>query len=300
MADPTNYEQFNANVTELVQVVQDALKAAYGLENVSHGEALGLLAGLDEASQIPGLTTFMDSYALNASLKKSGSYYNNVGSLDDAVAGNVGLYSSSRPGFPSGMGGYAWIATQEIYNNNGTLLQIAYPYGSNPHQIALRTGTTSNFGEWRYLLSDDTTTVDSNGFIKAASPIFRLANDSAFAQGTGFTDAGAGTANTEAQGVTAEHVGTGVYEVSGSLGLAAEGWQIELPQEPGTGQHLIMAQTEWDADAAVLTVRTFNRQFDVNTASIVPGDPIDIPDGRWLDLRLEMPEPETPEEEATP
>ncbi|WP_275289196.1 pyocin knob domain-containing protein [Halomonas elongata] len=163
---------------------------------------------------------------------------------------------------------------------------------------------SGNLGTWRsgWIASwgQSNTTVDSNGFIKEASPIFRLANLPSTSQGQGFSAAGAGMANVEAQGVTAEHVGTGVYEVSGSLGLAAEGWQIELPQEPGTGQHMIMAQTSWDADTNVLTVRTFNRQFDASTASIVPGDPADIPDGRWLDLRLEMPEPEDPEGPVEP
>ncbi|SHK67989.1 hypothetical protein [Halomonas caseinilytica] len=53
MADPTNYQQFNQRTTELVQVVTDALKAAYGLENISQGEALGLLAGIDNLSSAP-------------------------------------------------------------------------------------------------------------------------------------------------------------------------------------------------------------------------------------------------------
>ncbi|MFM9270962.1 hypothetical protein ACJ7V3_11955 [Halomonas elongata] len=53
MADPTNYQQFNQRTTELVQVVTDALKAAYGLENISQGEALGLLAGIDDLASAP-------------------------------------------------------------------------------------------------------------------------------------------------------------------------------------------------------------------------------------------------------
>lgn len=310
MADPTNYEQFNANVTELVKVVQDALKAAYGLENVSHGQALGLLAGIDNLASAP----VGDAAALRSAINFAAAALTEMqkfGVGDPvAVAPTADIESGDNA---SGLRKYSVDTTNSPTEGNTAGSYIYMPWGVDAAVMLGASFFGSRSGEafcqikkggvfqgYRFFLDDHNTTVDSNGFIKQASPIFRLANDSAFAQGTRFTDAGAGAANTEAQGVTAEHVGAGVYEVSGSLGLAADGWQIELPQEPGTGQHMIMAQTSWDASTEVLTVRTFNRQFDVNTASIVPGDPVDIPDGRWLDLRLEMPEPETPEEETTP
>ncbi|WP_338491329.1 hypothetical protein VRB95_15845 [Erwinia aphidicola] len=34
----------------------------------------------------------------------------------------------------------------------------------------------------------------------------------------------------------------------------------------------------------------FKRRFDVDSAMIVAGEPMDIPEGRWIDLRLQMPE----------
>ncbi|WP_278431424.1 hypothetical protein [Serratia grimesii] len=36
-------------------------------------------------------------------------------------------------------------------------------------------------------------------------------------------------------------------------------------------------------------MKVSKRRFDVDTASIVAGEPMDIPDGRWIDLRLKMP-----------
>ncbi|MGS3333289.1 hypothetical protein ACB374_23610, partial [Serratia marcescens] len=36
-------------------------------------------------------------------------------------------------------------------------------------------------------------------------------------------------------------------------------------------------------------VKVSKRRFDIDTAAIVAGEPMDIPEGRWIDLRLEMP-----------
>ncbi|MDT8895494.1 hypothetical protein RSO41_12590 [Halomonas sp. I1] len=203
----------------------------------------------------------------------------------------AGVNVSNRPGS---------VGTVEVRRFNSENVDLVYVQTVGGLTLSRSYSADGWRDDWDAYWTQKNTTIDSNGFIKEASPIFRLANLPSTSRGAGFADAGAGMANAEAQGVSAEHIETGVYRVTGSLGLATDGWQIELPQDPGTGQHLIMAQTSWDAEAGVLTVRTFNRQFDINTASIVPGDPTDIPDGRWLDLRLEMPEPENPEEETTP
>ena len=36
-------------------------------------------------------------------------------------------------------------------------------------------------------------------------------------------------------------------------------------------------------------MKVSKRRFDIDTAAIVAGEPMDIPAGRWIDLRLEMP-----------
>ncbi|WP_139298710.1 phage tail fiber protein [Vreelandella aquamarina] len=137
------------------------------------------------------------------------------------------------------------------------------------------------------------TTVDSNGFIKAASPIFRLANsaDSATDESHNFTAAGSGAANVEAQGVTATHDAVGVYTITGSLGFAKAGWTVEVPQD-ANGNRLCVLETE-QADDGTITVRTFSKRIDSETGDVVADQPMDIPDGRWIDLRLSMPEPPT-------
>lgn len=136
------------------------------------------------------------------------------------------------------------------------------------------------------------TSVDGNGFIKAASPIARLTNDPSkmadnFLSGE-FTLSGNVAVNEEAVGVNAERVDVGVYKLTGMKGLAEEGWTIEIPQDVN-GNRLCFVSTEMKDGALYVNVN--KRKFDLDTAMIIAGAPIDIPDGRWVDLRLQMPEP---------
>lgn len=136
------------------------------------------------------------------------------------------------------------------------------------------------------------TTVDTNNFIKKASPIARISDspslmESDFTAG-GFAVAGLASVNAEAEGVRADKVGPGVYRITGAQGLSAEGWTMEVPQD-SNGNRLCFIETDI-AEDGVITLRVFSRRFDVNTANIVAGDPMNIPCGRWIDLRLQMPE----------
>ncbi|WP_269933896.1 hypothetical protein [Serratia liquefaciens] len=133
-------------------------------------------------------------------------------------------------------------------------------------------------------------TVDGNGFLKAASPIARLTGapeKMADDYLDGFTLAGSVAVNSEAAGVTAERVSVGVYKITGSSGFAEEGWSIEVPQDVN-GNRLCFVETSTGKDGTIY-VKVSKRRFDIDTAAIVAGEPMDIPDGRWIDLRLEMP-----------
>jgi len=150
---------------------------------------------------------------------------------------------------------------------------------------------TSGVTTTRLLLDNLTTTVDGNGFIKKASPVVRLTDDPekipvGFLED--FTLGGCAAVNHEAEGVTAEKVSTGVYRVRGSLGFHTDGWTIEIPQDTN-GNRLCFVETDVAADG-VITISVFKRRFDIDTTMIFAGDPMDIPAGRWVDLRLEMPE----------
>ena len=143
----------------------------------------------------------------------------------------------------------------------------------------------------RILLDNLTTTVDANGFIKKASPVVRLTNNPEIMP-TSFLEefklSGYAGTNCEAEGVIAEKISTGVYEVRGAVGLCSEGWTLEVPRDEN-GNRLCFVSTQISENGTI-TVRVFKRRFDIDSAMIVAGDEMDIPDGRWIDLRLEMPD----------
>lgn len=124
------------------------------------------------------------------------------------------------------------------------------------------------------------TTTDANGFIKTASPIVKLFGD------------GTSELNIDSLGVTTQRLAVGVYKVSGSLGFATEGWNVEIPQDMN-GNRLCFVSTKVMPDGAI-GVYVSKRKFDMETGNVVAGDPMDIPEDRWIDLRVEMPQPPEP------
>ncbi|WP_246876427.1 hypothetical protein [Pantoea ananatis] len=139
--------------------------------------------------------------------------------------------------------------------------------------------------------STQNTTVDGSGYIKQASPIARLSNDQSIMAANfydGFTDAGNASVNEEAEGVRARRSGLGAYIVTGCTGLASEGWQIEVPKDIN-GNRLCFVKSEV-TDAGNLSIKVFKPKLDLDTGGIIAGDAMDIPEGRWIDLRLDMPD----------
>ncbi len=136
---------------------------------------------------------------------------------------------------------------------------------------------------WRELWCGYNAAVDTNGFIKRASPIVKLF-------GNGF-----GELNEESAGVTTERLSEGVYRLSGSLmGFHSDGaWDIEVPNDDNK-QPIIWVNSAVEANGDII-VKTYHRthpnapKFAQNNISgYVDGDPIDIPVGRWLDLRVQV------------
>lgn len=185
---------------------------------------------------------------------------------------------------------------------SGLLFRSADTYGylvtsSNDGNTRLIAGTVSGgIAQTAYvntLWGSRNTTVDTNNFIKRASPIARLTDNVSLMQ-PDFSVEGQQTVsglvavNAEAEGVSAEKSATGVYVVKGATGLAEEGWTLEVPQDIN-GNRLCFVKLDTDKNG-VITVSVFKRRFDVESTMIVAGEPMDIPAGRWIDIRLQMPE----------
>ncbi|MCO8044994.1 phage tail protein [Acinetobacter bohemicus] len=163
----------------------------------------------------------------------------------------------------------------------------------NVHQNIYHGSLISNIGSsttkrFFKILDDQNTAVDSNGFVKAASPIIEL-----YADRIELND------EAQEQKITFEKVGTGNYLIKGSSGFAQEGWYIETPKDAnGNVLFSVIYATLENGD---ISVKTYKKKFDFETVSIVADldNPVDITENRWIDLRLqELPQPEIEEPES--
>lgn len=152
---------------------------------------------------------------------------------------------------------------------------------------------------WDVFYTAGNTTVDSNGNLKPASPVVKIKGN------------GAAEINDESEGVVVEQLDTGIYKISGVLGFNSDPiWGgvdggIVIPTN-GNGLPLLWVDYEIEPDGDI-TIRTFHRthrnapEYARNligiknddgsfTETVKDGDPVDIPAGRWIDLRVEMPQ----------
>ncbi|MDQ9125033.1 prophage tail fiber N-terminal domain-containing protein [Serratia fonticola] len=222
---------------------------------------------------------------------------NTVGSASAAAQGGI-------------MGGY----------DSGARWQLSWDQGVSAPVLTtrVRNGSTGAWSPFSTLWHSTNTTVDANGFLKKASPIVKLF-------GTGDSEL-----NDESQGVTTERISEGVYRVSGVLGFNGDGaWGsagngIEIPVDDNK-RPLIWVESKVLPDGDI-EIRTYHRTYATGPYSarnieamdsgevgkkkqpifveMPDGTPIDIPAGRWIDLRVEMPASDetelAPEEETTP
>ncbi|NCG52943.1 prophage tail fiber N-terminal domain-containing protein [Serratia fonticola] len=198
---------------------------------------------------------------------------------------------ANTPGAPSNiasagiMGGY----------DGGSRWQLAWRQGDLVNALSTRVRVSAgSWSQWSTLWHSTNTTVDANGFLKKASPIVKLFGD------------GQCELNDESQGVTTERVSEGVYRISGTLGFNADAeWGgmdggIEIPTDRNK---LPLVWVDYEVDeTGDLLIKTFHRvnstapKFAQNVkVGYKEGQPIDIPAGRWIDLRVEMPCGDEPE-----
>ena len=172
-----------------------------------------------------------------------------------------------------GAGNYFWYLAKSTVNKN----------------IFIQEYSNGVFSEWYNLLTSLNTTSDSNGFIKKASPIININPDDTF------------TTNDESDGATVTRVGQGEYLIEGVLGFNSDAsWGgvdggIEIPLDVNK-QPLIWVDSKVMEDGSIL-VKTYHRthpnapKFARNDIDgYNDGDPIDIPDGRFISVRVQMPE----------
>ncbi|MGF7537041.1 hypothetical protein WOB53_02510 [Providencia rettgeri] len=167
----------------------------------------------------------------------------------------------------------------------------AYP---NWYSLSYTSNEAVPFTQMFYTTAN--TTKDSNGNLKAASPIVKLFSDDV-------------ELNEESEGVEMEHLGIGHYLIKGVVGFNADGaWGINngfvIPQDyNGKNMVLIDYEVRPDGDIEVFVFHQQNadmperfqnkriKHFDEEGVPVYfeNYEPCDVPESRWIDMRVEMP-----------
>ncbi|HGM9912756.1 TPA: hypothetical protein ACKREF_002951 [Providencia stuartii] len=149
---------------------------------------------------------------------------------------------------------------------------------------------------WKEVYSTANTTKDSNGNLKAASPIVKLFADHI-------------ELNEESEDVEMERLGIGHYLIKGVVGFNSDGaWGINngfvIPQDHnGKNMVLIDYKVRPDGDIEVFVFHQQNTDLperfqnkrikyidkDGNPVYYENYEPCDVPESRWIDMRVEMP-----------
>lgn len=140
------------------------------------------------------------------------------------------------------------------------------------------------FEEWRVKINErlhanagvyhtGNTTVDSNGFIKAASPIIKI-----------FSESIEKTEHLEIKEVELEKVDVGHYVLRNTPLLSRDGWYIETPKDRNNNIYFYLDYNENETDKT-LTIKTY--EPDYSTGRVKAGEPVDILEGRFVSLRFE-------------
>ena len=154
--------------------------------------------------------------------------------------------------------------------------QIGVPMGhTNLMSLQARVKSGGIWSSVAKIWNEHNTTRDSNGFLKAASPVVQL-----FADKIELND------EAKQQSITFEKLGVGDYLIKGSTGFAQQGWYIETPKD--ANGNVLVAVVYEQLDNNDISVKTYDYMLN-KKGRIVPDleTPLDVPETRWIDLRLQ-------------
>ena len=125
------------------------------------------------------------------------------------------------------------------------------------------------------LWTDKNTKLDTNGALAPSSPTIDLYSDRI-------------ETNSDGEKMNPEFIrnGVGDYTIKNTTGLREnDGWYIKIPNDMNGNPKVAVTLDDTDG---VITLKTYARIFDMTTFKFVPDldQPLDIPDGRWIDLRF--------------
>lgn len=180
-----------------------------------------------------------------------------------------------------------WGSGINMYYDNNNAFKI-FLDGNGLLQSSKHNNNSTNPKTARYWCNLNTT-VDGNGFIKRASPIIEIFNSGKF------------NTNDESEGSSVEKLKEGVYLIKGVLGLhsdkswGGEDGGFEIPVDKNK-LPLIWIDYKVQEDGSILlfTYHRVNKDAPTfaqnNIEGKKDGEPIDIPKGRFVSVRVQMPE----------
>ena len=226
-----------------------------------------------------------------AAFKNTGTQAGNV-----MEVGAFGLGSNNLPTFPTNIAeqkttrsGFYYTASgsdeftdgQLIYINRGYWLKgIHFAVGDTAPRLIQSNKDRSEWSVNQFLINGINAWVDANGFVKAASPIVKL-----FAEKIELND------EAKQQEITFEKLGVGDYLIKGSTGFAQEGWYVETPKD--ANGNLLVALVYEQLVNGDISVKTYDYMLNKKGRIVADTEtPLDIPENRWIDIRLqELPQP---------
>lgn len=122
-------------------------------------------------------------------------------------------------------------------------------------------------------------------------PLMLLFGNDDIVEKDDFQKAGYGLVNTSAIGAMANRVDVGHYEIVNTLGLSQEDNAVEQSKD-ANGNVSCFLDTPTEDENHVITIRIYKKKWDMDLCAVVAGDPIDIPKGSQISIKLVMPEKE--------
>lgn len=269
-----------ATVAELAQLIDDVRLLTTAAENIQNAYTDYVKNNIINKTTADGIRTELDV------AQQVSSLLDNTAGLGLIVGshGVGGTTLTTENGdldlFKSNSAVNVDVAALNKPTVNAGILISRFVSGTDGHQTYIETSSTYDvyrrrcasgiFSTWVKLLDGGNTIVDGNGFVKEASPVIRL-----FDMGlefNSFFDV------TKIDNPTYEKIDTGVYQVIGVEGFSKDGWYIQTPED-ANGNKKVKVEYSYDTKTKTIEVKTFDPVSD---------EPKNIPDGRWIDLRVEI------------